>query len=143
LLKGITENEISGQKSFFVGDLLQLRPVVQKMGMPVSRRMMIRIPCWAQIHKFILPEQHRCENLRWSTFVTQVAAKSINYIKLWSQVPDQFHVHVTHFTTDALAFCVKISDRRTDSNLIAVGPTPQIDWLGDQSMNPPMDGARA
>jgi hypothetical protein len=35
----------SFKQLLFVGDLLQLPPVVQNMGMPISRRMITRIPC--------------------------------------------------------------------------------------------------
>jgi hypothetical protein len=113
----------------FVGDLLQLPPVVQNMDMPVSRRMITRIACWAQIHKLRLREKHRSENLPRLNFMIQVANGSTDHIKLWSQVRDQFHVHVTQSTDDALAFCLKISDRWTDSPLIALrSPHKSTSW---------------
>jgi hypothetical protein len=51
-----------------------------------------------------LRERHRSENLQWSNFLAQIATGSVQEIQLWSQVGEQFHVHLTQSTDDALAF---------------------------------------
>jgi hypothetical protein len=131
LRNGITKNGISGQQLLFVGDLLQLPPVVQNMGIPVSRKMITRIPCWDQIHKFILREQHRSENLWWSNLLTQVTTGSIDHIKPWSQVGDQFHVHVAQSSDDALAFLCEDLRPQDWFLLVAFGSPHKSTGWGD------------
>jgi hypothetical protein len=96
--------DFGGVNVLFVGDLLQLPPVVANMGMPISRRMITRMSCWPNIHKFILTQQHRSENPRWSQFCTQVATGSMEDIKFWGQVQEQFGVRLTQSIDEALHF---------------------------------------
>jgi hypothetical protein len=70
-----------GGQLLFVGDLLQLPPVVKNKALPVSRRMITRLVCWPHIQKFSLREQHRSENLQWSNFLAQVATGSAEDIQ--------------------------------------------------------------
>jgi hypothetical protein len=82
--------DFGGRQLLFVGDLLQLPLIVKNIALPVSRRMITRLPCWPQIHKFILREQYRCENLQWAKFLANVATGSVEEIQFWSRCENSF-----------------------------------------------------
>jgi hypothetical protein len=128
--------DFGGDNYFSSGIFLQLPLVVKNVALPVSRRMITRLLCWPQIHKFILRRQHRCEDLQWGKFLADVATGSVEEIQLWSQVRERFHIHLTQSTDDALAFmCADLRpqdpfplDRRW------IGPTNQL--VGETNQRP-------
>jgi hypothetical protein len=74
-LQRIADNELEfgGRMIPFVGDLLQLPPVVPNFGMPVGQRLITRLPCWPIMRKFRLERSMRCLIDRWNAFIGHIA----------------------------------------------------------------------
>jgi hypothetical protein len=53
-----------GRQILFVGDLLQLPPVVKGLAIPITKRMITRFPCWNSIQKLFFQTPQRYLNLQ-------------------------------------------------------------------------------
>ena len=93
-----------GKKILFVGDLLQLPPVIPNSNCPVANRLIVTIDCWKNIEKFALTEPMRCLNVDWNHFLNQIATNKVSSDIYWESLSDMFGVHITRDIEEAKAF---------------------------------------
>jgi hypothetical protein len=98
------EAPFSGKKILFVGDLLQLPPVIQGFSIPVLHRLITRLPCWHSIKKFRLKTPLRTPDPKWATFLACVAVGRFDEPLTWNDLATQLGVTVTHDIQVAQAF---------------------------------------
>jgi hypothetical protein len=133
-LDSITETKyeqwtFGGKLILFVGDLLQLPPVVKDMAIPVVQRMITRMPCWDRIEKYVLTTPERCKDNEWNDFLQGIATGTLDETeKTWKQVSHKFGITLTHSRDRALEFlCHDVNP--TDSfplDRLWIAPTNQL-----------------
>jgi hypothetical protein len=64
---------ISRGGRYFLSGPFPIISLVQNMAKPVARRIIMRIPCWREIHIFIGREARPCENSQWPDFLIQMS----------------------------------------------------------------------
>jgi hypothetical protein len=96
--------EFGGKRILFVGDLLQLPPVVANFSMPVVYRLITRLSYWPSIHKFQLRTPMRAPNEFWAAFLLSTAKGQTHEIQDWRDLGRRFGVTVTTEITVAKAF---------------------------------------
>jgi hypothetical protein len=67
------ETDFGGRAILFVGDFLQLPPVVEGCAIPVPYRLITRLSSWNSIRKFRLRTPLRTPDPRWVDFLMNVA----------------------------------------------------------------------
>jgi hypothetical protein len=98
-----SREDFGAKKILFVGDLLQLPPVVRNSSVPVVYRLITRMPCWHSMRKFRLERPMRCPDPNWAAFISQVSRGESEDLPNWNQLQD-FGVTVTNDLDDALVF---------------------------------------
>jgi DNA polymerase III delta prime subunit len=93
-----------GKMILFVGDLLQLPPVVRNFSMPVVYRLITRLPCWPLIRKFQLEQPMRSPDASWTDFLRTIAKGQTHEIRDWMGLRERFGVTVTDNVELALSF---------------------------------------
>jgi hypothetical protein len=97
-LKSISDDSTSdfgGMKILFVGDLLQLPPVIQGFSSPMVNRLIVRISCWHAVQKFCLWTPIRTPDLPWARFLLFVARGEMGNCATWKDLEVNFGVRVT------------------------------------------------
>jgi hypothetical protein len=95
--------EFGGMKFLFVGDLLQLPPVVPGFAMPVVQRLITRLRCWPDIRKFRLGRPMRATDPHWNELLEILAKGEQDSLPTWTGLR-QFGVTVTDDTEAAFRF---------------------------------------
>jgi hypothetical protein len=72
-ISGYERIQFGGKLIFFVGNLLQLPPIVPDFSMPVAYRLITCLPYWNSIRKFQIRQPMRAPNPLWATFLLSVA----------------------------------------------------------------------
>jgi hypothetical protein len=93
-----------GKQILFVGDLLQLPPVVADFSIPVTYRLITRLPYWPRIKKLQLRNPMRAPDSQWAEFLLSIAKGENHSVNNWMQLNQRFHVSVTKSIEDALSF---------------------------------------
>ena len=101
-----SSEDFGGKKILFVGDLLQLPPVVPNSNCPVANRLIVKMDCWKNIEKFALTQPMRCLNDDWNNFLNQVATNKVPPDIYWESLSDMFGVHITHDLEEAKKFYI-------------------------------------
>jgi hypothetical protein len=65
--------QFGGNQILFVGDLLQLPPVVRNFAMPVVHRLITHLSYWPEIRKFLLKRPMRAPDAHWNHFLQATA----------------------------------------------------------------------
>jgi hypothetical protein len=91
-----------GIQVLFVGDLLQLPPVVPNFGMPVGQRLITRARWWSQVKKCRIERPMRSRDGRWNAFLLEVARGRCES-RTWQSL-GALGVMVTEDRADALDF---------------------------------------
>jgi hypothetical protein len=86
--------EFGGLKFLFVGDLLQLPPVVPGFAMPVVQRLITRLRCWPTMPKFRLQRPMRATDPEWNEFLDALVRGEEDSLPTWAELV-QFGVRVT------------------------------------------------
>jgi hypothetical protein len=88
--------EFGGKMILFVGDLLQLPPVVPNFSMPVVYRLITRLPYWSTIRKFQLQEPMRATDREWTSFLRAIATgQTQNIHQDWRVLSQRFGITLT------------------------------------------------
>jgi hypothetical protein len=87
--------EFGGRRILFVGDLLQLPPVVSDFSMPVVYRLITRLSYWPLIRKFQLKQPMRAPDPLWAGFLSSISKGKTQDLDDWRQVAERFQVTVT------------------------------------------------
>jgi hypothetical protein len=87
--------EFGGKRILFVGDLLQLPPVVPNFSMPVLYRLIARLLYWRSIQKFQLRQPLRHPDPVWADFLHSVAHGQTQNIQDWREFHRRFRVTAT------------------------------------------------
>jgi hypothetical protein len=95
--------EFGGMKFLFVGDLLQLPPVVPVFAVPVIQRLITRLRCWPEMTKFRLGRLMRATDPHWNELLQSRAKGEQDSLPTWSEL-HQFGVTVTDDTETAFQF---------------------------------------
>jgi hypothetical protein len=90
-----TEVDFGGKRILFVGDLLQLPPVVKGFSTPVPQRLITRLSCWSSIRKLRLTVPVKTPDRSWADFLMCVAVGRTHDFPTWNDVAKEFGVTVT------------------------------------------------
>jgi hypothetical protein len=101
-----SQQMFGGIQVLFVGDLLQLPPVVPNFGMPVAQRLITRSPWWPVVRKFRIERPMRSTHLGWNRFLSGVACGRLGTLRKWSELRG-FGVTVTEDPDVAFTFYVE------------------------------------
>jgi hypothetical protein len=93
-----------GKMILFVGDLLQLPPVVHNFATPVVYRLITRLLYWSLIRKFQLKQPMRSPDAWWTDFLRSVAQGQTSEVREWRDLSERFGVMVTDDVELALSF---------------------------------------
>ena len=108
------DSDFGGKKILFVGDLLQLPPVVPNSNCPVANRLIVKMDCWRNIKKFALTKPMRCTNQNWNTFLNQIATNNVPSNIYWESLSDLYGVHITRDLEEAKNFYLNGVDLSSD-----------------------------
>jgi hypothetical protein len=127
-LQWVTESRIDfgGKKLLFVGDFLQLPPVIANSHMPVVQRLITRLPCWGSIHKLRLERPMRAPDPEWTRLLSHVARGERDHLPDWFGL-QEFGVTITQDLNEVLAFFAKDWLDISVSRWIVNGSPPRID----------------
>jgi hypothetical protein len=109
---GQHQQEFGGKPILFVGDLLQLRPVVSHFSMPVVYQLIARLSYWPTIRKVQLKRPMRAlEPLR-AGFSLSIAKGQTHDIQDWRKLQTRFRVTVAqNIETAQSFFCLGLEPR--------------------------------
>jgi hypothetical protein len=96
-------SEFGGKRVLFVGDLLQLPPVVRNSSTPVIYRLITRMPWWHTMRKFRLERPMRCPDGNWARFLWSISRGEENDLPKWNGLR-AFGIEVTNDVNRAMAF---------------------------------------
>ena len=101
-----------GKNILFVGDLLQLPPVIQGSDSSVANKLITNCSFWPLVQLFGLKEAVRCLNQKWNDFLIDIGnGRSINYIT-WNDLKKDFGVTITRNYKEAIRFFTRDVDLR-------------------------------
>jgi hypothetical protein len=103
-ITGLQGLDFAGRSILFVGDLLQLPPVMKTFGMPVVRRLITQLPYWPAIINFRLERPMRAPQPSWADFVLLVAKGLTDPALTWGYLHDHFGVTITTDIDEAQVF---------------------------------------
>lgn len=99
-----------GKNILFVGDLLQLPPVVQNSKSSVSNKLITKCSFWPSVKLFGLKDPVRCINKDWNEFLVDIGnGKSKIYIT-WEELQKKFQITVTRSYKEAIDFFINDVD---------------------------------
>jgi hypothetical protein len=111
-ISGYERIQFGGKRILFVGDLLQLRPIVPDFSIPVVYRLITRLPYWGSFRKFQIQQPMGAPDPSWATFLLSVAKGKINEIEDWRELQRRSHVFVTKEISAAHDFfCDRLEPR--------------------------------
>jgi hypothetical protein len=97
-LKSISPNReahFGGKQILFVGDFLQLPPVVPGFAVPVIRRLITLTPYWTEMAKFQLTEPMRATDTDWVEFLSAISKGHTHPDADWARLQKTFRVNIT------------------------------------------------
>jgi hypothetical protein len=92
---GDDQLEVEDKHILFVGDLLQLPPVVSNLSMLVLYALITRLRYWPSIRKSQLQKPMRAPNPMWVDLLISVSSGQTHDIQDWRELQRQFRVTVT------------------------------------------------
>jgi hypothetical protein len=99
----------AGKSILFVGDFLQLPPVMPNYALPVIRRLITYSAYWPTMIKFKLAQPMRARNPSWAKFLNSVATGKLPSGTKWADLHTTFGVTVTQDLDTAKEFlCYEI-----------------------------------
>lgn len=93
-----------GKNILFVGDLLQLPPVVKGSNASVSNKLITKCSFWPMINLFGLKEPVRCTNQKWNDFLIDIGNGCSNHYNTWLDLKNDFGIVVTRNYKTAINF---------------------------------------
>lgn len=93
-----------GKNILFVGDLLQLPPVVRGSDESVSNKLITKCPFWSMVKLFGLKEPVRCTNKKWNDFLVDIGNRCSNQYNTWYDLISDFGIEVTRDYKKAINF---------------------------------------
>ena len=102
-LKDIDYDKIypfGGKNVLFVGDLLQLQPVMPNNNSAVAQKLITKCSWWSNVKLYGLTEPMRCKNEKWNDFIKLVANNEVDNLK-WNDIED---IKITRSQTEAEKF---------------------------------------
>jgi hypothetical protein len=91
-ISGCERIQFGGKRILFVGDLIQLPPIVPDLSMPVPYRLITYLPYWSSIRKSQIQQLMRAPDPSWATFLLSVTNSKTNEIQDWRELQRRFHV---------------------------------------------------
>jgi hypothetical protein len=88
----------------FVGELLQLAPVVSNFSMPAVYQLITHFSYWPSIRRFQLKRPMRAPKPLWADFLFSIAKGQTRNIQDWTELETQFRVTVTQNIETAQSF---------------------------------------
>jgi hypothetical protein len=101
---GDDQLEFKGKLILFVGDFLQLPPVVSNLSMPVLCSLITCLHSYPSIRKIRSQKPMRPPNRLWIDFLSSVSSSQTHDIQDWREGQRQLHVTVTKRVDVALSF---------------------------------------
>jgi hypothetical protein len=106
-LKSISPNRdahFGGKQILFVGDFLQLPPVVPGFAVPVIRRLITRTAYWPQMTKYQLSQPMRAKQPEWVEFLSAISRGDTHPWADWRKLHRKFGVTLTTDVAQAKSF---------------------------------------
>ena len=95
-----------GKCILFIGDLLQLPPVIPNSSSSVSQKLITKCSWWNQVKLYGLSQPVRCIDIKWTNFLYEVANGKNGKYSTWYDVMDDCGIMVTRDFNDAVDFFI-------------------------------------
>lgn len=99
-----------GKNILFVGDLLQLPPVVVGSTSSVSNKLITKCPFWSSVQCFGLKEAVRCINTEWNSFLVEIGNGKSKKYETWFDLKKDFQLTITRDYKEAVNFFIEDID---------------------------------
>ena len=95
-----------GKNILFVGDLLQLPPVIPNSNSSVANKLITNCSFWPSIKLFGLKDPVRCINKNWNEFLFDIGNGQSKKYNTWYDLKNDFPIFVTRCYKDAINFFI-------------------------------------
>ena len=96
----------------FVGDLLQLPPVIPGSSASVAQRMITRCNWWNSIVLFGLFQPMRSLNINWTEYLINVGNGNNGDLRFWKDLKNRFGIKITRCFKEAVSFYLEGIDMK-------------------------------